>query len=158
MENSSGFEARVVVQCGTRTVKGFLDSPEWHSIEDLLRNAPQAPPKRFRIRILNSNIIEEIPIEAIKAVFYVDSFDGNATRRDLSFHTRAPVVHGIWMRLQFKDGEVMEGIAYNSVRYLLDPGFFVLPTDPGSNNKLVYVAKSALADHRVLGLRKLSGR
>jgi hypothetical protein len=59
------------------------------------------------------------------------------------------------MRFQFLDGEVMEGIVYNSIRYLVDPGFFVLPTDPGSNNTLVYVVKSWLVDHRVLGLRKL---
>jgi hypothetical protein len=66
----------------------------------------------------------------------------------------APVTQGIWMRLQFRDGEVMEGIVCNSLRYLSEPGFFLLPTDPDSNNKLVYVMKSWLVDHRVLGMRK----
>jgi hypothetical protein len=156
MENSTASGARVVVQCGTRAVKGFLDSPAWHSIEDLLRNAPERPPETFRVRVLDSDVVEEIPSGDVKAVFYVDTFDGNSGRKDISFHTRAPIIHGIWMRFQFKDGEVMEGIVYNSIHYLLDPGFFMVPTDPGSNNKLVYVAKSALVDHRVLGLRKLS--
>jgi len=156
METNSTCSTRVVVQCGTKTVKGFLDSPAWHSIEELLRNAPPSIPTVFRVRLLESHVIEEIPADQVKAVFYVDSFEGNANRRDLRFHSRAPIVHGIWMRLQFRDGEVMEGIVYNSIRYLIDPGFFVLPTDPGSNNKLVYVAKSALADHRILGLRKLN--
>jgi hypothetical protein len=59
------------------------------------------------------------------------------------------------MKFQFLDGEVMEGIVYNSLRYLVDPGFFLLPTDPDSNNTLVYVVKNWLVDHRVLGLRKL---
>jgi hypothetical protein len=59
------------------------------------------------------------------------------------------------MRLQFVDGEVMEGIVYNSIRYLIDPGFFLLPTDPDSNNKVVYVRKDRLVDLRVLGMRKL---
>jgi len=59
------------------------------------------------------------------------------------------------MRLQFVDGEVMEGIVYNSLRYLIDPGFFLLPTDPDSNNKVVYVRKNRLVDLRVLGMRKL---
>jgi hypothetical protein len=49
----------------------------------------------------------------------------------------------------------MEGIVYNSICYLVDSGFFLLPTDPDSNNRLVYVRKSWLTDHRVLGLRKL---
>jgi hypothetical protein len=143
---------KVVVQFGSRTIKGYLESPTWNTIEELLSSAPQAAPEVFRIRLLDS---DEISIKDVKAVFYVNSFDGNPVRNHLNFHTRAPIVHGIWMRFQFLDGEVMEGIVLNSMRYLVDPGFFVLPTDPGSNNKLVYVVKSWLVDHRVLGLRKL---
>jgi hypothetical protein len=60
------------------------------------------------------------------------------------------------MRVQFLDGEVIEGIVHNSIRYLLDPGFFLVPTHPGSNNKLIYVSKSQLIDHRVLGTRNLN--
>jgi len=146
---------KVVIQFGTRTLKGYLESPVWNTIEELLGNAPQGSPETFRVRSLESGIVEEISVKDIKAVLYVESFDGNSDHSHLNFHTRAPIVHGIWMRCQFLDGEVMEGIVYNSIRYLVDPGFFLLPTDPGSNNKLVYVLKSWLVDHRVLGLRKL---
>jgi len=146
---------KVVVQFGSRTIKGYLESPTWNTIEELLSSAPQVAPEVFRVRRIDSDEIEEISIKDVKAVFYVNSFDGNSVRNHLNFHTRAPIVHGIWMRFQFLDGEVMEGIVFNSIRYLVDPGFFVLPTDPGSNNKLVYVVKSWLVDHRVLGLRKL---
>lgn len=146
---------KVVVQFGSRTIKGYLESPAWNTIEELLSSAPQIAPEVFRVRLIDSDEIEEISIKDVKAVFYVNSFDGNSVRNHLNFHTRAPIVHGIWMRFQFLDGEVMEGIVFNSIRYLVDPGFFVLPTDPGSNNKLVYVVKSWLVDHRVLGLRKL---
>jgi hypothetical protein len=67
-----------------------------------------------------------------------------------------PIVHGIWVRVEFLDGEVMEGIVHNTLRFLVDPGFFLIPSDPDSNNRLVYVMKSWLRDHRVLGVRKLS--
>ena len=146
---------QVVIQCGTRMLKGFLESPVWNTIEELLGNAPPSSPKSFRVRHLDSDAIEEISTSEIKAVFYVNTFNGDSDHRQLNFHTRAPVAPGIWMRLQFRDGEVMEGIVYNSLRYLIDPGFFLLPTDPESNNKLVYVVKSWLVDHRVLGTRKL---
>jgi hypothetical protein len=146
---------KVVVQFGSRTIKGYLESPAWNTIEELLSSAPQVAPEVFRVRLVDTDEIQEISIKDVKAVFYVNSFDGNSVRNHLNFHTRAPIVHGIWMRFQFLDGEVMEGIVFNSIRYLVDPGFFVLPTDPGSNNKLVYVVKSWLVDHRVLGLRKL---
>jgi hypothetical protein len=146
---------KVVIQLGSGTIKGYLESPAWNTIEELLSSAPQTFPETIRLRRLDTNEIEDISIKDCKAVFYVNSFDGNPVRNHLNFHTRAPIIHGIWMRFQFLDGEVMEGIVYNSIRYLVDPGFFVLPTDPGSNNKLVYVVKSWLVDHRVLGLRKL---
>jgi hypothetical protein len=146
---------RVVVQFGNRTIKGYLESPAWNTIEELLGNAPHTSPETFRIRGFESDSVEEISTADLKAVFYVNSFEGDPEHKHLNFHSRAPIVHGIWMRLEFHDGEVMEGIVYNSIRYLVDPGFFLLPTDPDSNNKLVYVMKSWLVDHRILGLRKL---
>jgi hypothetical protein len=147
---------KIVVQFGTRTVKGYLESPVWTTIEEFLSNAPPSSPESFRVRCIDSDSVEEISIhDDVKAVFYVKSFEGNSNRNHLNFHTRSPIIHGVWMRFQFRDGEVMEGIVFNSLRYLVDPGFFVLPTDPDSNNKLVYVVKSWLVDHRVLGLRKI---
>ena len=151
----STMSEKVVIQLADRRIKGYLETPDWNTIEELLSHAPPGSPETFRIRRLETDIVEEIPTRDIKAVFYVNSFDGDPEHKALNFHTRAPIVHGIWMRLQFRDGEIMEGIVHNSVRYLVDPGFFLVPTDPGSNNKLVYVVKNLLVDHRVLGLRKL---
>ena len=155
MEANSTRSEKVVIQFGTRKIKGYLESPAWNNIEDLLSNAPSSSPETFRVQLLVSDIVEEISTQDVKAIFYVNSFEGDSDHKELNFHSRAPIIHGIWMRVQFLDGEVMEGIVYNSIRYLVDPGFFLLPTDPGSNNKLVYVVKSWLADHRVLGMRKI---
>ena len=146
---------KVVVQFGSRTIKGYLDAPVWKTMEEMLSHAPLSSPKTFSVRLLESDAVEEVQAKDVKAVFYVNSFDGDADHEILNFHSRAPIVHGIWMRLQFLDGEVMEGIVHNSIRYLIDPGFFLVPTDPDNNNRLVYVRKSWLADHRVLGMRKL---
>jgi hypothetical protein len=155
IETNATKSEKVVIQFGTKTIKGYLEPSAWNTIEELLSSAPLSSPETFRVRRFESDVVEEISIKDVKAVFYVNCFDGDSDHNQLNFHTRAPIVHGIWMRFQFLDGEVMEGIVYNSIRYLVDPGFFVLPTDPGSNNKLVYVMKSWLVDHRVLGMRKL---
>ncbi len=152
---SSPRSEKVVIQFGAKRIKGYLESPIWNTIEELLSNAPPSSPESFRIRHLESDLVEEIPTKDLKAVFYVNTFNGDPGHKDLNFHSRVPIVHGIWMRVQFIDGEIMEGLVYNSIRYLVDPGFFLLPTDPDSNNKLVYVLKSWLVDHRVLGMRKL---
>jgi len=146
---------KIVIQLGCRTIRGYLDSEDLNTVEELLSHAPHGSLESFRLRHLESNAVEEIPAKDVKAVFYVNSFEGDSDHKELNFHSRAPIVHGIWVRLQFRDGEVMEGIIHNSIRYLVDPGFFLLPTDPDSNNRLVYVRKSWLADYRVLGMRKL---
>jgi hypothetical protein len=155
IQNDSHRLEKVVIQLGGRTIKGYLESPGGDTIEELLSNAPPVAPEVFRVRRLDSEVVDEISAKEVKAVFYVNSFDGNSDHKEINFHTRAPIAHGIWMRFKFLDGEVMEGIVFNSIRYLVDPGFFVMPTDPESNNRLVYVLKSWLIDHRVLGMRKL---
>lgn len=156
LEMDAHMSEKVVVRLGTRTIKGYLESLVWNTVEEMLSNAPASSPESFRIRHLSSNTVEEISLNDVKAIFYVHSFEGNSEHNHLNFSARAPIIHGIWMRLQFLDGEVMEGIVYNTIRYLVDPGFFLLPTDPDSNNKLVYVLKSWLVDHRVLGLRMVT--
>jgi hypothetical protein len=122
----------------------------------LLSGAPLSTPETLHVRLFDSNTVEEISIKDVKAIFYVHNFEGDANHKEMSFYGKSPIVHGIWMRVQFLDGEVIEGIVHNSIRYLVDPGFFLVPTHPGSNNKLIYVSKSQLAEHRVLGTRNLN--
>jgi hypothetical protein len=147
---------KVVIQFGNSVVKGYLESQTWESIEGVLSNAPDSPPRSFRVRPIDSDTVQEISTTDAKAVFYVNDFDGNREHHPLNFHSPTPIVHGIWVRVEFLDGEVMEGIVHNTLRFLVDPGFFLIPSDPDSNNRLVYVMKSWLKDHRVLGVRKLS--
>lgn len=146
---------RVVIRFGDQSVYGHVEHLDQGTIEDVLGGALPGPDQIIRVRLLDSGAVQEIPIADAKAIFFVHTFEGDPVRHAINFHSRAPVTTGIWMRLQFYDGEIIEGIVHNSVRYLLDAGFFIIPTDPGSNNKLVYVIKKAIVDHQVLGLRKL---
>ena len=156
IEGDSTKSEKVVIQFGARTIKGYLESPAWNTIEELLSGAPRSTPETMRVRLFDSSTVEEISIKDVKAIFYVHNFDGDANHKEMSFYGKSPIVHGIWMRVQFLDGEVIEGIVHNSLRYLVDTGFYLVPTHPGSNNKLIYVSKSQLADHRVLGTRNLN--
>lgn len=154
-ETTQSNREKVVIQTGTKSIHGYLESFKWNSIEEVLSTTRLGSLETLRVHDPESDCVEDISISNVKAIFYVNSFEGNSARNDINFHTRAPIVHGIWVRLEFLDGEVMEGIVHNSLLYLTEPGFFVLPTDPGSNNRLVYVFKNWLVDHRVLGLRNI---
>jgi hypothetical protein len=146
---------KVVINQGKERVKGYLESHSWTTIEELLRNAPNGLPNVLRIRPIGSDQFKDVEVGNAKAVFYVNNFEGDIWHKDLNFSTRAPIVHGIWIRLEFMDGELLEGIVYNTIHFLTNQGFFLHPTDPESNNRLVYVFKSQLRDCRILGLRKL---
>ena len=57
------------------------------------------------------------------------------------------------MRATFEDGEVIEGLIRNHSSFVVDSGFYMLPTDPEGNNWLIYILKNKLKDFQVLGLR-----
>src|SRR5579863_3405923 len=112
-------EQKIVIQFGTRTLKGYLESPAWTTMEDLLKAATSRTLETIRIRCVDSGVVEEVYTKDAKAIFYVNSFEGDSKHESLRFYTSAPIIHGVWMRFQFKDGEILEGIVHNSIRYLL---------------------------------------
>ena len=144
----------VVIRCGARIVKGHLEWPRWSAADGEAPSADGQACDVFRVRNLETNVMEEIPAGEISAVFFVGDFTGDPERCDLRFHAQEQVLPGIWIQVKFFNGEVIEGVVENSIRYLADPGFFLRPTDPGSNNKLVYVMKSAIVEHHVLGVTR----
>ncbi|HZY64204.1 MAG TPA: hypothetical protein VFE38_16930 [Edaphobacter sp.] len=147
---------RVVVRYEDRTVRGFADADELGTIEQLLHTSQQHPLDSIRLRLLDSEEIEELPTDSAKAIFFVKTFEGDLKHRALHFHEHAPVTQGLWVRVYFHDNEMIEGIISNTSDYVLKDGFFMMPTDPNGNNKLVYVLKGRLKDFHVLGLRNPS--
>ena len=150
-ESASSY--RVVVRYENRAVRGFAEVDELGSIDQLLRNDAQYPLDSIRLRLLDSETVEEVPTKDAKAVFFVKTFDGDVRHNALHFHEHAPIVPGLWVRVYFLDGEMIEGIISNTRDFVLEDGFFLRPTDPNGNNKLVYVLKGGLKDFHVLGMR-----
>jgi hypothetical protein len=134
-------------------VRGFAEAKELGSLEQLLRNDPQCSLEAIRLRRLDSDTVEEMPIQDAKAVFFVKTFDGDLHHKALHFHTNAPIMPGLWVRVYFNDNEMIEGIISNTRDFVLEDGFFLMPTDPNGNNRLVYVLKRGLKDFHVLGIR-----
>lgn len=143
---------RVVIQYGDRTVKGIAETSGTQSVEQLLRN-PRGQLTSLRLYLHDSGQAEDCDLESAKAIFLVRTFDGDDSHNPLHFHNNTPVMPGLWVRVEFQDDEVMEGIVLNTRDYVLDSGFLLIPTDPGSNNRLVYVFKSGLKNFQVLGMR-----
>jgi hypothetical protein len=137
----------LVIQFGDRTVKGYAERSKWPPAEDL--NLHVAPPA---FRRLGSDTTEQIPLDGVKAIFFVKSFEGK-WHDDLRFHDHLPAPECLWVRATFHDGEVIEGLIGNNSSYVLHPGFYMSPIDPEGNNWLIYILKNKLKDFQILGLR-----
>lgn len=93
-----------------------------------------------------------IPLEEIKGIYYVRDFEGNRQRPERKvFHSR-PRLGGLWIRMTFKDNEVLEGLLANNLLELEQHGFLITPPDLYSNNLKIFVPRTALAGLEVLGV------
>jgi hypothetical protein len=102
--------------------------------------------------LTQAGTVSLIPYNEVKAVCFVrdfDSADAEPTQR--LFLTR-PKVEGLWVRMKFADGELMDGLLTNNLLQLESSGFTVVPPNPSSNNQRIFVPKSALLEFQVVGV------
>ena len=150
---------RVVLQFGDRVLKGFADRRAWErALESGL--APEAKagvffPEQLQFRPLGAEHGQPISLEGLKAAFFVKRFDGPGLD-EMRFHDHRSPLTSLWVRVVFRDSEVIEGLVDNRVAFILQAGFFLTPTDPEANHSLIYVAKGQVRDFQVLGLRSAS--
>ena len=131
-------------------VKGFFDYPENLLEETLIIN--NHLPARIELRLLEGGT-QTVDLSLAKALFFVKTFEGRADYKEVKFFKADPEIAGLWIRIQFHDCEVTEGIVHNSLPFVVQSGFFLKPPDPQSNNKLTYVVKRSLKDFKVMGIR-----
>ncbi len=92
-----------------------------------------------------------VPYGEIKTVSFVRDFEDAGDAGQRVFHSR-PKMEGLWLSLEFRDGEVMEGILPNNLLQVERYGFTVIPPDPYSNNQRVFAPRQALRAAEVLGV------
>ena len=68
-----------------------------------------------------------------------------------TFTTR-PRTEGLWVRLKFKDNDVIEGILPNDLTQNPAEGFLINPPDLRSNTQRVFVPREALTSVMVLAV------
>jgi hypothetical protein len=91
-----------------------------------------------------------LPYDEVKSVCFVKDFE-TETETGKIFMTR-PKLEGVWVRMLFRDGEVLDGIMPNNLLAWDITGFTVTPPEPDSNNQRIFVPRSALQNIQVLGV------
>lgn len=93
-----------------------------------------------------------LPLKEVKGVYFVRDFDGDRSRSERKVFTSRPKSDGLWLRMKFKDNEILDGILPNNLLLVGEKGFTVVPPDPYANNQRIYIPKSSLAELMVLGV------
>jgi hypothetical protein len=92
-----------------------------------------------------------IALEDVKSVHFVREFLEQFEPERKTFLSR-PKLDGLWVRLRFRDGDVMEGIVSSDLLDMLDTGVQLTPPDLHGNSLRLFIPRTALLEMKVLGV------
>ena len=107
-----------------------------------------------------SGRILPLPLADVKLVSFVRDFNLSDTRDPERLTRRAflarPRQEGLWVRLMFRSGDLLEGLAPIDITLLdalaEDSGLFLTPPDTRSNTQRLYVPRAAIQELSLLAV------
>ncbi len=88
-----------------------------------------------KVEVLNtSGTVISIDLREIKGVYFVREFGDSESLTRKTFTSR-PRSEGLWVRLRFKDSEILEGLMPADLTQTTPEGFLVNPPDQRSNTQ-----------------------
>lgn len=105
-----------------------------------------------KLELLNTaGTVIGIDLREIKGVYFVREFGDSETLTRKTFTTR-PRADGLWIRLKFKDGEIVEGLMPDDLLQQTPEGYLVNPPDLRSNTQRIFIPRTALDSLTVLAV------
>ena len=105
-----------------------------------------------KLELLNtSGTVIAMDLREIKGVYFVREFGDSESLTRKTFTSR-PRSEGLWVRLRFKDSEVLEGLMPADLTQSTPEGFLVNPPDQRSNTQRIFVPRTALESLTVLAV------
>ena len=92
-----------------------------------------------------------IDLKDIRCVYFVREFGETDLLARKTFTTR-PRAAGLWVRLRFKDNELLEGTMPSDLTQSPAEGFLINPPDLRSTTQRIFVPRTALAAVAVLAV------
>jgi hypothetical protein len=143
--NSTVSNKKAVVQLLDRTaIKGYVHPAG-------LERAPQldllTPDGEHR----------SIAMPSVRTIYFVREFDEPYQLERKTFLSR-PKINGLWVRVRFRDEDVIEGLIANDLLELLDAGIQLTPPDLHGNTIRLFVPRTAIEELKVLGVVGIARR
>jgi len=105
-----------------------------------------------KVEVLNTaGTVVLIDLKEIKGVYFVREF-GEAESLTRKMFTSRPRAEGLWVRLRFKDSDVLEGLMPADLMQTMAEGYLVNPPDQRSNTQRIFVPRTALESLTVLAV------
>jgi hypothetical protein len=105
-----------------------------------------------KLELLNtSGNVVTIELTDIKGVYFVREFGEPESLTRKTFTSR-PRAEGLWVRLRFRDNEIIEGLMPNDLVQEGSEGFSIIPPDTRSNTQRIFIPRSALAEMTVIAV------
>src|SRR5246127_1551052 len=114
--------------------------------------APANYVREGKLELLNTagNVVA-IDLRDIKGVYFVREFGDSESLTRKTFTSR-PRSEGLWVRLRFKDNEILEGLMPSDLLQNMPEGYLVNPPDQRSNTQRIFVPRTALESLTVLAV------
>jgi hypothetical protein len=105
-----------------------------------------------KLELLNTagNVVI-MELRDIKGVYFVREFSEVESPSRKIFTTR-PRTEGLWVRLRFKDNEVLEGLMPNDLSVMPAEGYLINPPDLRANTQRIFVPRTALESLKILAV------
>ncbi len=99
-----------------------------------------------------SGAVSVIPYAQVKTVCFVRDFNAEEPSTERRTFASRPKNFGLWVRMRFRDGEVMDGLFPNNLLQWEAQGYTFVPPNPSSNNQKVFVPRMAVTEVQVLAV------
>jgi hypothetical protein len=97
-----------------------------------------------------------ILIHDLKWVCFVRDFNSGELDNPEKFVRKSfsgrPRGEGLWLRVQLRDGDALEGLSENNIGLLDADGFFLTPPDTRSNTQRVWLPRAALTELEIVAV------
>lgn len=97
-----------------------------------------------------------VSIQDVKWVCFVRDFNSgeidNPEKLVRKTFAGRPRGEGLWLRLQLRDSDQLEGMAENSIGLLDGDGFFLTPPDTRSNTQRIWLPRTSLAEFEIVAV------
>jgi hypothetical protein len=124
--------------------RGYLNPSKLGDTETLELLTPEGEQRTFEVK-------------EVRSIYFVRDFTDDFEPERKAFLSR-PKLDGLWVRLKFRDEEIIEGVVPNDLLSLLDRGVQITPPDLHGTTLRIFIPRTALTEMTVLGVVGIARR